>query len=117
MGRVLTDARTVLLEHTVTSVGNLQHHLKMKCHFTHHIISLLYVSCRSKLAKLVNMAKTVRFNVRQIAMDHVDILMDHVQFVREAGMVTIAVKVITNHNDIRYLNINIFNLLISELYH
>lgn len=63
MGRVLTDARTVLLEHTVTS-----------------------------LAKLVNMAKTVRFNVRQIAMDHVDILMDHVQFVREAGMVTIAVK-------------------------
>lgn len=85
--------------------------------YTSHYFFIICVSCRSKHAKLVNMAKTVRFNVRQIAMDHVDILMDHVQFVREAGMVTIAVKVITNHYDIRYLNINIFNLLISQLYH
>lgn len=46
-----------------------------------------------KRAPPANMVKTVRFNVPQTAMEHVDTLMDHVQFVREAGRVTIAIKV------------------------
>lgn len=44
------------------------------------------------------MVNTVRFNVPQTAMEYVDTLMDHVQFVREAGRVTLAIKV--QRNDI-----------------
>lgn len=63
MGFVLTVVRTVLLENSVTI-----------------------------RAPPANMVKTVRFNVPQTAMEHVDTLMDHVQFVKEAGRVTIAMK-------------------------
>lgn len=38
------------------------------------------------------MVKTAPFNVLQIAMKHVDIQTDHVQFVRVAGKATVAMK-------------------------
>lgn len=58
------------------------------CFFFHDIFFLII-----KRAPPANMVKTVRFNVPQTAMEHVDTLMDHVQFVRKAGRVTIAMKV------------------------
>lgn len=51
-----------------------------------------------KRAPPANMVNTVRFNVPQTAMEYVDTLMDHVQFVREAGRVTLAINV--QRNDI-----------------
>lgn len=63
VGYVITDVGTVLLEHIVTT-----------------------------RATPVNMVKTVLFNVPRIAMEHVDTLTVRVQFVRQAGMVTDAMK-------------------------
>lgn len=68
------------------------------------------------------MVNTVRFNVPQTAMEYVDTLMDHVQFVREAGRVTLAIKVQRNdiwylQSNIWYLNFIIVCLLIIEIYY
>lgn len=90
MGFVLTVVRTVLLENIVTIVRNLHHHINVILFFLHDIFFVFLIIKRAPPA---NMAKTVRFNVLQTAMEHVDTLMDHVQFVREAGRVTIAMKV------------------------
>lgn len=72
-GYVLTDVRTVLFDHTVTTVSKLPHHLKKMPLTSNYLFNAICVSCHSKHVRLINMVKTVPFNVPKIAMEHVDI--------------------------------------------
>lgn len=80
VGFVLTVVKTVLLEHTVTNVRNLHHHISVILSFSHDeksptvfkIKRYVYYSLIIKRVTPVRMVKTVLSNVLQIAMEHVD---------------------------------------------
>lgn len=98
VGFALMVARTGFWEIIVIIVRNL--HLYFYIFILHRLLCFIFTSnicfCGFKRATPVIMAQTVLFNVPQIAMEHVNTLTDPVQLVRQAGTVTVAMKVISN---------------------